>query len=595
MMENPIFHQLSSVESKDYVDKKFHSAGGMKAISTVRDLRTDRIVAMAEMKKEGEVEHEAIEQFLREARITAALEHPNIVPIYDISLNELNRPYFTMKFMEDQSLKKVIREIVKLNPVYTRAYTLNNLLEIFLKICDAVSYAHFRRVVHLDIKPDNIMIGQHGEAYICDWGLARVMDMSIREYENIVPLDETILNDITLFGVVRGTPGFMAPEQIDSKFGDKCELTDIYSLGALLYTVLFHKRPFWELNNDDAIAATIDKCPRSPSTLDSSIPESLSAVCMKAMSKAQKNRYQDVESLMRDIRAYQEGFATQAENASALKVLMKLLQRNKLLALMITLIIMTAVVIGGVSGRMISQRELTSMRQVLQEKEKSEKLQKLLNKEKNKFFVDNSRLETVSSIRGQAIKLNGKGQGLRIPHINFTEGSIVFWFKPHKTGYQYPYFFQLGNYIWHISDRTPTESGGLIIEGGWETLPPIKLGGTLWNKWSHFAITVAEDRQVKFFVNGIEVSLNRKFQPGLGFSLGCWHKSGLDKHANAYFDELSIWSKVLLREEILELANSGLTKRKPGLTAYFPFDGDAKDKVNEMYNFELEGEPVFLP
>ena len=206
-VENPIFSQLKSADSKDYADKKFHSAGGMKVISKVRDLRTDRIVAMAEMKKEGDVDHDAIEQFLREARITAALEHPNIVPIHDISLNEDSKPYFTMKSMEDQSLKKIIREIVKLNPLYTKKYTLNALLEIFLKVCDAVSYAHFRRVVHLDIKPDNIMIGQHGEAYICDWGLARVMDLSIREYENIVPLDETILNDITLTGVIKRNSG----------------------------------------------------------------------------------------------------------------------------------------------------------------------------------------------------------------------------------------------------------------------------------------------------------------------------------------------------------------------------------------------------
>ena len=387
----------------------------------------------------------------------------------------------------------------------------------------------------------------------------------------------------------------MAPEQIDEQFGEKNERTDIYALGALLYTILLHKRPFSGLSNDEIINATVNSQPKTPSSLNNEIAGSLSAICMKAMSREQKDRYQTVENLVKDVRAYQEGFATQAENASALKLLIKLLKRNKLLAVMVTLIIATGVLVGGISGRMMSKKEVASMRQILQEKEKSQRLHKMLQREKSKFVVDDSRLKTASSIRGQAIKLNGKNQGLHINNLNFSYGTIAFWFKPHKTGYDYPYFFQIGDTRWHINDRDDKTSGGLIVDGGKEELFPRFIGGQLWDRWHHFALTLSETGKLTFHIDGIELELKKLYIMGKKFSLGCWHETEVGKYANAYFDELSIWDKILSREEIIELANNKLTQRKPGLVAYFPFDGDTKDKVNERYNFEEEGNPVFLP
>ncbi len=142
-----------------FADKSLHAEGGSKVVSKIKDLRTSRSVAIAELKM-GFTEAQA-ERFLHEARITAALEHPNIVPIYDIGLNKYGKPFFTMKFLKDQSLRRVIKELRVNNPEYVNKYSLAILLDIFVKVCEAVSFAHSKGVVHLDLKPANIMIGDY--------------------------------------------------------------------------------------------------------------------------------------------------------------------------------------------------------------------------------------------------------------------------------------------------------------------------------------------------------------------------------------------------------------------------------------------------
>ncbi len=386
--QSPIYSDLKSID-QHFVNKQFLSSGGMKYIYTVDDQRTARPIVMAELKKDGFLSQEDIEQFLREARISASLEHPNIVPIYDIGLNREGKPFFTMKFLKGESLKQIIRELLKANPTYIRKYTLNILLDIFLKVCEAVSFAHSCGVVHLDIKPANIMIGNHGEVYLCDWGLAKLLDSSDVEHAGITPLDENIFNDMTLSGMVKGTPGFMAPEQIDDRFGQKNKQTDIYAIGALLYSILSLRKPFDGLKVDDVLNATLEYEITPPKDVTSrEVSESLNSICMKAMEKEQSSRYDSVDSLITDIRSYQEGFATKAEEVTPFKALALLLKRNRLLSTMILLVVITGVVVGGVLGNMLEQSETIASEKLqhkdvemdtLQQKARtvSEKLQKI--------------------------------------------------------------------------------------------------------------------------------------------------------------------------------------------------------------------------
>ena len=117
------------------------------------------------------------------------------------------------------------------------------LIRILMKICEAITYAHAHGIVHLDLKPANIGVGAYGEVMIFDWGIAKILDEGDKDTQNLCLLDPAVYNDVTLNGVVKGSPGFLAPEQIDPEFGDKNELTDIYALGGILYYMLCGRKP----------------------------------------------------------------------------------------------------------------------------------------------------------------------------------------------------------------------------------------------------------------------------------------------------------------------------------------------------------------
>ncbi len=591
--ETPIFSELQAVD-ESYCEKAFHSAGGMKNIYKIRDLRTDRFVAMAEPNKEGGLSGLEVEQFLREARITAALDHPNIVPIYDIGLNSGGEPFFTMKFMKGLSLDKILREKFKLNPYYSNLFDRSFFLEAFLKVCEAVSYAHSCGVVHLDVKPANIMIGDYGEVYVCDWGLAKILDSNSPEYKNIVPLDEAVLGDITLSGEVKGTPGFMAPEQIDKKFGKRSEQTDIYALGALLYSMLTFRRPLADKSPKLSMDQTVKGDVPSPKSLVRDLPESLEAICIKSMAAKKENRYESVDELLGDLRAYQEGFVTQAEDASAFKVLYLLIKRNRWVALMILMIVLTGSLVGGVLGSMMMKNKMVATQKIEQAELVATELEKKLQEERGKLFADSERLKQMKAIRGSALSLSGKGQFVQTQKLPFRSGTLAFWFKPFKTESVYSNFFQLGDFRWHIDNARRKQPGGLVSSGGETYIEAESFGGPLWEKWHHFAIVVSKKREVKFYVDGFLMRQKQKFKAGVGLSLGHWiNANSVERSAKMSIDEVSVWNKALNREEIIKVANHSLEGTEEGLVSYYNFDGDVKNKSSNEYHLEVFGEVFF--
>ena len=209
--------------------------GGMKKIHLYEDRLTGRQVARGELKIPSS---EKQDQFINEVKITASLEHPNIMPIYDMGLNEQDEPYFIMKLIEGDNLAQIIEQLSSLNRDYLRLYPLDKRLEIFLKICDAISYAHSKGVIHLDLKPANVQIGKFGEVTVCDWGLARKLESQLDSGEMKLSRLKQKLTGNTHDGHIKGTPGYMAPEQIDNEYGLKSEKTDVFSLGSLLYIFL---------------------------------------------------------------------------------------------------------------------------------------------------------------------------------------------------------------------------------------------------------------------------------------------------------------------------------------------------------------------
>jgi len=325
---SPILSELKSLDTR-YTEKQKIASGGMKCISKVFDVSTSRYLAMAELLPE--IDEDFNEVFLREARLTALLEHPNIISIHDIGLHSNGKPYFTMDLKNGDTLEDILRELHAGNEKYLNQYPLHSLLSIFVKICDAMAYSHSREVIHLDLKPANIQIGNYGEVLVCDWGLGKIIGNYDTEDLEELLLDRDLLNNMTFNGQIKGTPGYMAPEQIEEN-GEKDMTTDIYSLGCILYSLVTFRRP---LNDDieDILKKTLNGEISPPEKINSNVPGSLSAVIMRALSVKKEQRYQSVNALKNDVIKFQSGYSTHAEEAGILKELSLFINRNRLACL----------------------------------------------------------------------------------------------------------------------------------------------------------------------------------------------------------------------------------------------------------------------
>ena len=270
-------------EAERYINSQYLATGGMKTIYQVEDQKTGRQLAKAVLNSDAT--QDIKEYFLREAKLTACLSHPNIVNIHDLGEDE-NGPWFTMELLKGHSLNLNLKN----RPMIER-------LDIFLKVCDAISYAHSQDIIHLDIKPDNIQIGEFGEVTVCDWGLAK----KLAEDESDIKAD--FFNGHTLHGEIKGTPGFMAPEQI--KNDDKTTQTDIFALGALLYFLTEEVLPFKGNDLTDALDKTM-----KGKVIFAKTPMALQAVISKALSVNPHDRYASVSKLRSEIENYISCFAT---------------------------------------------------------------------------------------------------------------------------------------------------------------------------------------------------------------------------------------------------------------------------------------------
>ena len=321
--ESLVYPLCASLQNKlGYTEKEEIARGGEKKIFRTFDARSDRYIALARPLRDSK-EHQ--ERFLREARISASLEHPNIIPVYDIELDDASQPFFTMELLKGQTLKDLLTDFHSLE---NQTYDLPQLLDIFVKVCDAIAYAHSKNVLHLDVKPENINVGEFGQVLLIDWGLAKIVNNPKEEdlYLNESTLDMDLLNDMTQIGVLKGSPGFMAPEQAVSQ-GEKSFKTDIYSLGALLYHILTG-----EIHVEGDCIEEYLKGTREGDLRDFKKPIAigLKAVFYKACQLDPQQRYDSVDDLKQEIQAFLRGYATQAEEAGFLKQLKLIYQRNRI-------------------------------------------------------------------------------------------------------------------------------------------------------------------------------------------------------------------------------------------------------------------------
>ena len=300
-----------------YIDFELIDEGAQKKVFKVYDSSCSREVALAVLKNDNEQERA---QFMREARLTALLQHPNIMPVYETGINDEALPFFTMKLGRGENLQSLLDKDEKPE--------LTTLIDAFVKACDALSFAHSKGVIHRDLKPENIYIGKFGEVLLSDWGLANLL------FENC---DERILDDqelseinlkVSMKGLVKGTPGFIAPEIV--KDSDYSIQSEVFAMGAILHTILTGKLPIKAASLEVSLEKTklgeftpFEDCRES-------IPDSLKAVCCKALQVDKGSRYQSITEMLEDVKSYQNGFATDAEDAGFRTQLALFYKRNKL-------------------------------------------------------------------------------------------------------------------------------------------------------------------------------------------------------------------------------------------------------------------------
>ena len=278
-------------------------AGGMGAVHCVRDKNLLREVAIKVLAPSLAADPKYVKRFLAEAQIQAQLDHPNIAPVHDLTIDHEGTNYFTMRLVRGRTLADWI-SAAHLSP--TPSDTMHEMLGAFLKVCDAVAFAHSRGVLHLDIKPENIIMEDFGTVYLMDWGLSRLSAHARESGDDVVLSSEAAGGVVT--GVV-GSPAYMSPEQANGTEGLVRERTDVFGLGAVLYSVLAG-RPLYLAESVDNVLqqARGGQMPSLPDTHRGvPLPARICQITRKALAADPGDRYQSVLDLKREIEAFLQG------------------------------------------------------------------------------------------------------------------------------------------------------------------------------------------------------------------------------------------------------------------------------------------------
>jgi len=293
--------------SLKYDELKPLSEGGTAKLFLTEDLNLHRHVAYKSLHADLQDSDIETQRFVREARVTANIQHPGTVPVYELGRDRSGQLFFTMKRVLGQDLRQILLDLKHEVPSAVEKFPLPRLLDILIQVSQTIAYAHDIGVDHRDLKPANIIVGKFGEVYVLDWGLAKVLggkglSKEIEEVEQPADLS------LTRSGMHYGTPMYMTPE-IARGLSDLDEKSDIFSLGILLFEMLTLET---FLQGDD-ISEIKRKLLEEPYRLprevkpDRKIPKDLQAICMKALHRSRGQRYSNVPKFLEDLQSYRHG------------------------------------------------------------------------------------------------------------------------------------------------------------------------------------------------------------------------------------------------------------------------------------------------
>lgn len=284
-----------------------HSSGGIGEVWRAYDEVLEREIALKRLKVDMAVHEGNRARFFREAKITGRLDHPGIVPIYDYSTDVTgNHCFYTMRFLRGRTLREVSHafhgeRVAAGRPLVCGEFL--RLLGYFISVCNTIAFAHSRRIIHRDLKGDNVIVGDYGEVIVLDWGLAKELDGG-DDSSATEPEGRFAKADETLQGDRLGTPAYMAPEQALGEVARIGYASDVYGLAAILYEILTGGPPFRGKDIAAVLAAVVHDAPELPRDLVPDVPRELEAICMRGLAKRPEDRQRSVAELAAQVEGW---------------------------------------------------------------------------------------------------------------------------------------------------------------------------------------------------------------------------------------------------------------------------------------------------
>jgi Tfp pilus assembly protein PilF/tRNA A-37 threonylcarbamoyl transferase component Bud32 len=344
-----------------------HAKGGLGEVFVAEDTELHREVALKQIQKERAADAPSRGRFLLEAEITGGLEHPGVVPVYGLGAYPDGRHFYAMRFVKGDSLKEAVerfhREDKPDRDPGERSLAFRELLGRFVDVCQAVAYAHSRGVLHRDLKPGNVMLGKYGETLVVDWGLAKAIGRAEGAEQRELPDDEATLRPssgselaATLAGTALGTPAYMSPEQAAGKSDLVGPASDVYSLGATLYTLLTGRAPFSGKDPGEILRRVQRGEVVPPRRQKPAVPVALEAVCFKAMALRPGDRYGTALKLAADVEHWLADEPVMAYREPVRVRLGRWARRHKPAVAAVAAAVLVALLLGG-AGLVWAQRK----------------------------------------------------------------------------------------------------------------------------------------------------------------------------------------------------------------------------------------------